>query len=118
MFNWHELDRDDIIRWMITHILSGHHKDVFNDVSRDSDGFSRIELKMVINGHEFDGERALRDLFTALDSAFDRAVAKKVQELTQFTNVEDMLTDILQDARRRVDAKMDQLGYPALDNDY
>lgn len=114
MFNWQDLDRSDIIHWMIPHLLAQHRDDeVFQQISEATDHFTNVDLKLVINGHEFDGEVALRELFTRMDASFDRAVASKASELTQFAEVQDLLTEVLEDAQGRIRTKLDDLGFPS-----
>lgn len=110
-FNWHELDRDNVLHWAVIHAL------VQKDLSEQPGGLDRVEIKMLINGVEFDGARLLTDLYESMSASFDRAVANKVEDALRLCSVEDAVEEIMRDTRTRVNAKLDELGFPTVDED-
>lgn len=58
-FNWHELDREGFLSWMVIHIVSqsrGMPDEIFDKINKATDNFTNVDMKFVINGFEISAQ--------------------------------------------------------------
>lgn len=84
LFNWHALDRDDVLHWAVVHAMvqkTGRADlEALALIRERSDKFTNVEIVMLINGVEYDGARLISDLYESMSKSFDRAVDDRANE--------------------------------------
>lgn len=56
-FNWHELDHDSFLSWMVIHLVApnfttGEGVDLYEELKRKSDSLKNVDMRIIINDVE------------------------------------------------------------------
>ena len=89
-FNWHELDRDSFLSWLVVHVIAGD-RSLSDRVSEASDKFQNVALAMQINGVEVNAVEFTNRVKSNMTYWSERRARELVSESTAFPAIEDAL---------------------------
>lgn len=111
-FNWHELDGNSFLSWMVVHLLAtGKAKDMFEEFSELTDKFNDVTMTIQINGIEVDVEHFVECIQEVMKLETQKAAGEIAEGMLdgvrEKTNrIEDMLEEVAYDLREKVNAAL------------
>lgn len=99
-FNWHELDHEGFLSWMVASVIADVRADKLGQLSDATDRFTQCKITMQLNGIEADAMGFIRGverhMKLSLESAAREYVKKHLSEkISEFD-------DVLNNARRSI----------------
>ncbi len=111
-FNWHELDNDGFLSWMVVHLLAtGKASEMFEEFSDLTEKFHKVEMKIHINGIEVDVEHFVESVQVVMKLETQKAAEELAEGLLEgprekMNQIEDLLEEVGHDLRERVFAAL------------
>lgn len=112
-FNWHELDHDGFLSWMVIHLVSADrnkngNNEVFEQLSEATDHFKNVEMKISINGVDL----PVYDLVDRIQSNMKWHAARASEDIShelmqRLQDEVEKIEDSLRTAREAVQAEVD-----------
>lgn len=106
-FNWHELDSDGFLSWMVVHLLAiGKAKDMFEEFSDLTDKFNAVEMTIHINGIEVDVQHFVECIQEVMKLETQKAAGEIANGLIdgvreKMNEIEDNLEHVASDLREK-----------------
>lgn len=114
-FNWHELDRDDFLSWMVVHLVAQESWDKsdgkFEQLRDITDGFSNVTMNIQINGVEVNVSHFVDSIQSVMKYQTERAAEDLAENMLdgvrgKMNAVEDVLEEVASDLREKVQAAL------------
>lgn len=114
-FNWHELDSDGFLSWMVVNLISQDSWDKSNgkfEQLRDlTDGFSNVTMNIQINGVEVNVSHFVDSIQAVMKHQTERAAENLAENMLdgvreKTDQIEDMLEEVAHDLRDKVNAAL------------
>lgn len=77
VFNWQKEQKNSLLKWLLVTVLD---TDQIEEASDRTDKFTRVELKLTLNGMELDSHRFIGGLERILDAEVEAEVERYVRE--------------------------------------
>lgn len=111
-FNWHELDHDEFLSWMtITLVTQARKDDIFEKLNILTKKWTDVNLTIQINGVEVSAENFIEGIKSNMSYWAEQKAEVKAHEILEsvrdkINEVEELLDDVAQELRRRVDTML------------
>lgn len=110
MFNYHE-EPDKFIRWALVSLIAGQH-DKFDELSRKTDGWKNVDLKISINGVEVDSSHFMESVESNMKYWAGQKAAESVENVMdnvreKIDKIDAMLSEVSDFVKRKLE---DELG--------
>ena len=83
-------------------------EDFFEELKRRSDGFSKVEMSIKLNGLEVDAKQFMERIDKLIDTMVDRETSKRLQGIKEIDEIEDELTNVRDILKQRVNQLADK----------
>jgi len=93
-FNWHELDTESFLSWMVVHLIAGReNKTTFEALSAATKGFTEVDMHIVINGVELDPKHFADSIQNNMRYMAEQAAKEMLNDLGELTTIQEALND-------------------------
>lgn len=110
MFNYYD-KTDEFIGWALVSLIAGQH-DKFDELSKETDGWKKINLKVLINGVEVDTEHFMKSMEDNMKYWAGQKATESVENVMdnareKIDKIDDMLNEVSDFVKRKLE---DELG--------
>jgi hypothetical protein len=110
MFNYYE-KADEFLGWSLVSLIAGQH-DKFDELSKKTDGWKKVDLKISINGVEVDSSHFMESVESNMKYWSGQKAAESVEHVMdnvreKIDKIDDMLVEVSDFVKRKLE---DELG--------
>lgn len=102
-FNWHELDTESFLSWMVVHLVAGReNKKTFDALSEATKSFTEIDMHIVINGVELDPKHFADSIQHNMSYMAEQAAKKMLADLGELGTLREALNDFQENVAEKL----------------
>lgn len=109
-FNWHELDRESFLSWMVVHLIAGRSNEkLFTELSVSTNGFTEVDMHISINGVELDVKRFADSVRRNMEYMAEQAAKDTLAEYGELNTFREILDEFQDSVAEKLRTLSEQL---------
>jgi hypothetical protein len=102
-FNWHELDTESFLSWMVVNLIAGRSNEkLFTELSESTNGFTEVDMHITINGVELDPKHFADSIQHNMTYMAEQAAKEMLTELGELDTLRESLNDFQENVAEKL----------------